>query len=74
MKAILEFNLPEDRAELKYAQKGLDAILVIENVLSKIRECLKYGHDYKTADEVLESLLDVIHAELEDRTDRIEAE
>jgi len=52
MKAILEFNLPEEEPEHKYALAGLDALLVIEDICNEIRNHLKYGggefHDFQT--------------------------
>ena len=43
MKSTIEFNLPEDEADLKYALAGLDALLAIDDLLNEIRNCLKYG-------------------------------
>jgi len=42
MKAILEFDLPEEEPEHSYALAGLDALLVIEEILNEIRSFLKY--------------------------------
>ena len=42
MKAILEYNLPEDQHDHAYALSGLDALLVIDDVLTEIRSALKY--------------------------------
>lgn len=42
MKAILEFNLPDDQSEHSYALAGTDALLLIEELLSEIRNKLKY--------------------------------
>ena len=46
MKAILEFDLPEEQTEHASALAGLDAILLIEEVLSEIRNKLKYGSGF----------------------------
>jgi hypothetical protein len=43
MKAILEFDLPEERVEHISAVKGMDAILVIDDLLNEIRSYLRYG-------------------------------
>ena len=43
MKATLEFTLPEERTEHIAAVKGMDAILVIDELLNEIRSFLKYG-------------------------------
>ncbi len=37
MKAILEFNLPEDQDDHAYAVAGLDALLLISNIEDEIR-------------------------------------
>lgn len=42
MKAILEFNLPEDQHDHAYALAGLDAILVISDLENEIRSKLRY--------------------------------
>jgi hypothetical protein len=42
MKAILEFNLPEEESEHSYALAGTDALLVIDDLLNEIRTKLKY--------------------------------
>jgi hypothetical protein len=46
MKAILEFNLPDDADDHKYALAGLDSLLVISDVLNEIRSFLKYETGY----------------------------
>lgn len=43
VKAILKFDLPEEQAEHSYALAGLDALLLIEDLLSEIRSKLKYN-------------------------------
>lgn len=43
MKATIEFNLPEDQDEHAYALAGLDALIVIDDLLNEIRNKLKYG-------------------------------
>jgi len=43
MKAILEFDLPEDQDDHAYALAGTDALLVIDDLLNEIRTKLKYG-------------------------------
>lgn len=43
MKAILEFELPEDSAEMRYAQAGLDALLVLNDFDQECRSRLKHG-------------------------------
>jgi hypothetical protein len=43
MKGILEFDLPEDEAEMRYAQAGLDALLVLDDLDQECRSLLKHG-------------------------------
>lgn len=43
MKAILEFNLPEDQDDHAYAIHGLDALLVISDLEQEIRSKLRYN-------------------------------
>lgn len=42
MKALLEFNLPEDQDDHAYALAGLDALLVINELENEIRSKLRY--------------------------------
>ena len=42
MKAILEFNLPEDQEDMDYALAGVDALLVISDLEQEIRSKLRY--------------------------------
>jgi len=52
MKAILEFSLPEDQHDHKYALAGIDALLVISDLLNEIRTKLKHdGGGFKDCDE-----------------------
>jgi len=67
MKAILEFQLPDDREGLSYALHGLDWALVTWDVDQKLRGWLKYGHDFKTADAALESCRDFIRETLREK-------
>jgi hypothetical protein len=43
MIATLQFTLPEEEPEHKYALAGTDALLVIEDILNDIRSFLKHG-------------------------------
>lgn len=43
MKATLEFTLPEERCEHICAVKGMDTILILDDLLNEIRSCLKHG-------------------------------
>lgn len=43
MKAILEFDLPEEEHDHKYALAGTDALIVIDDILNEIRSALQHG-------------------------------
>jgi len=43
MKATLEYTLPEERTEHICAVKGMDAILVLDDLLNEIRSFVKHG-------------------------------
>lgn len=43
MKATLEFTLPEENIDHICAVKGMDTILIIDDLLNEIRSYLKHG-------------------------------
>ena len=45
MKAILEFNLPEDKEEFDVASKGMDWALLVLHIDQFIRNKIKYEQD-----------------------------
>lgn len=62
MKATLEFDLPEEKYDHKYALAGLDALLCISDLINEIRAKLKYdGGEFKDCDDkTLEIVRDYI--------------
>ena len=56
MKATLEFNLPEDNYEFDLARKAPELLINLENIKRQIRTCRKHGHNYASADELLDDL------------------
>jgi len=66
MKAILEFNLPDDNYQFKKATQGADLSVIISSLDNVLRGYLKYGHPFKNADEALESIRANLHEDLED--------
>lgn len=46
MKAVLEFNLPEERSEHESALAGADALSAIDELLGEIRSSLKHDSGY----------------------------
>lgn len=66
MKAILEFNRPEDDEEFILTINAVKFALVCWNMESKMRDWLKYGNDFKTPDEAIESLREHLRELLDD--------
>ena len=65
MKAILEFNLPEDNYQHKAALQGADLKLIIATLDNMLRGYLKYGHQFKTADDAIETIRNELHHDLQ---------
>lgn len=61
MKKILEFNMPDDRSEFEMANQGSSYHYVLWELSQILRNHLKYGHKFETADEVLESIQKELH-------------
>ena len=64
MKAILEFNLPEDQREFEIANQSKDMLCIIGNLEDALRSYLKYGHEFKTPEEALEAIRTRLHEEI----------
>ena len=64
-KATLEFNLPEEQQDFYRASKGNEAFCALEDIRQPIRDWLKHGHDFKTADEALEAVFALYHEAVE---------
>ena len=45
MKAILEFNLPEDREEYELCFKASDYLCAIQEIVEYLRNTIKYNSD-----------------------------
>jgi hypothetical protein len=67
MKAILEFDLPEDQQEFQLANEAADWHSVVWEVDQMLRQHLKYGHELKSADEALEQIRKFLYEEMKDR-------
>lgn len=59
-KATLNFKLPEETPEYKDAIHGGDWKSIVYEVSMFLRNKLKHGHEYKTADEALEAVRDAL--------------
>jgi|LakMenEpi03Aug12_release.lakeMendotaPanAssembly.Ray.scaffolds.fasta_scaffold998421_2 hypothetical protein len=54
MKAILEFNLPEDQHEYEVAIQASRVQSFLWDFSQQLRSWYKYHHDFKNADDALE--------------------
>jgi hypothetical protein len=66
MKAILEFNIPEDNEEFNLAVKASAMSVVIWGINSKLRGILKYDENisdetYKMVEEIKTHLFELIN-------------
>ena len=61
MKAILEFNLPEDKDTHTMALKGSEYFSALSQLDQKLRSFLKYGGAYTSAEAVAQDVRDFIH-------------
>lgn len=66
MKAILEFNLPEEQAEHYCAIKGADMFNVLWELKAELRSMLKYGELPDKQYEIVEKIQDFLLSSLND--------
>lgn len=64
MKAILEFNLPEDQRAFEMANQAADMVSAIGHFEDTLRSYIKYGHNFKTANEALEAIRTLLYDEI----------
>ena len=64
MKAILEFNLPEDKEEFDVASRGMDWALLAWDMDQFIRNKIKYEQD---SDDVLQLVRDKLNCLMEEK-------
>jgi hypothetical protein len=67
MKAILEFNLPEDRNDFEIAAKAMDWSLVLWDVDQQLRSWEKYGNEFQSAGDALEAARICLREKLDER-------
>ena len=65
MKAILEFNLPEEEEQFNVASKGMDWALIVWDIDQLLRNKLKYGAPTHHV-HLLEELRDTLNNLVED--------
>ena len=66
MKAILEFNLPEEEEQFNVASKGMDWALIVWDIDQLLRNKLKYGAPTHHV-HLLEELRDTLNNLVEDK-------
>jgi hypothetical protein len=64
MKATLEFDLPEDEQEHRYALAGRDALIALEEIDNWARGKIKHGEPSEEAEELLRELRAMVPHEL----------
>lgn len=55
-KVSMQFDCPEETDDLLTALHGIDYKILLAEVAQWLRNAQKYGHELKTADEVIEYL------------------
>lgn len=66
MKAVLEFDLPNDNQEFKHASKALDYYIALGDIENIIRNFLKYNNDKTLKDAII--VLDSIRSRISEAT------
>jgi len=56
MKAIFEFNLPEDQHEYEVMSQAQNTQRFLWDFSQQLRSWHKYGHDFKDADDALDKI------------------
>jgi len=67
MKAILEFNLPEEKEEFNAASKGMDWALVAWDTDQLLRNKLKYEEHVHDTRKTLEEIRELLNGMLVDK-------
>jgi len=64
MKAVLEFNLPDDKEEFDVSAKAMDWALLVWDIDQFIRNKIKYEQD---KDGILQLVRDRLHFNMEEK-------
>jgi len=67
MKAILEFNLPEDEEQFDVASRGVDWALIVWDIDQLLRKKLKYEEHVRDTRNTLEELRKTLNDMLADK-------
>lgn len=65
--ATMKFKLPDEQCEHEAATHGMDWKLCVSDVDDWLRNALKYGHDYETIDQALNSCRDYLRGAVSER-------
>ena len=61
MKATLEFNIPEEQCAFNIAARSMDWALIAHAIVhGQLRSWWKYGHEFKSADEAIDAIRQLI--------------
>ena len=66
MKKIMIYESPEDDTEFDIANSGQDYHSVLWNIDQELRDYLKHGHKFKSADEAIEAIRDSLRKNMEE--------
>lgn len=66
MKAILEFNLPEDQHEYDVIMQASKAQSFLWSFSEQLRDWYKYGHSFADANDAVEKIRDEFYRLLND--------
>ena len=59
-KVTIEYTLPEEQNEYHINSHALDFACSLWNIDQKLRNWIKYGHNFKSADEALEETREIL--------------
>jgi hypothetical protein len=66
MKAILEFDLPDDNEEHVYAVNATKTMIALHDIDNQLRTWLKHGgYKFTTIDDALQAVRDMLHEDIE---------
>lgn len=66
MKATLKFTLPEEAEDFRLANQGGRFNATLHDIIANIRNWRKHGHTFKTADEALDAVWDMLWQQCRD--------
>ena len=67
MKAILEFNLPEDKEEFDVASKGMDWALLVWHIDQFIQNKIKYEQETVVREDILQLVRNELTFQMEEK-------